>query len=352
MCRKTTSPCEKAVPNHNSFYVRPSIAIPFLFIALYAGLRFAQVFPFLLWKEGATLYYKPANYFYDDLNTRFDNTIWTYGTDYTIAVIMACGAIHMWRTCSTNSHSTLLDLRFYSACMLACYSISVSCGGFAHHNFLTIDSLNTKYFQAVWFLCVGSVTLAGGFIGAIGTELAKSLHGMNSRFNIPILPNYFWFCWGIFHTSVCFMGGLSYKRPACDIFIAGTTQTLPTFYTCLVLLSRHWRPEITTPSKLQLLEIQTKSDNKSAIIAPFYAKLQMKISLTHRIFFLIGFLANAPLLPAYPILLSLGLELGKVNSILHSNLLIAWGLQYLTLVKFVAALRDIPEELVDGKKQK
>lgn len=317
----------------------PYYAIPFLLISVHGALRFAQTFPFVLWYKGAVQYYIPAGYQYDEENTRFDNTIWTYGTDYTIAVVMLIGTTHCW-TC-IQGYKTL---RLYCCGLLLSYGVSVLMGGIAHQNYLTLDSLNTPSFKLIWIICVGSVTLAGGFIGAIGTELATLLNGMSSRGNIPILPVYFWAFWGIYLTTAAATGEISYKRPACDIFVAGTTQTLPTVYTVLILLSRYWKE-----NKKHLKKLVYSSFPLTSNYFLCYKQLKSKLSTKYRIIFTLGFFLNAPLLPMYPILLSYELPLSAVNTILHSTLLLAWGLQYLVLWKFCVALQESSSAISTSK---
>jgi len=233
---------------------------------------------------------------------------------------MFIGGIHCWR-----SAKDFYTLRFLSTSLLTCYCISVSFGGYAHQNYLTLESLNTNSFKIVWIICVGTVTLAGGFIGAIGTELGKTLQGMNHRVKVPILPQYFWAMWGLYLTAECARGSISFKRPACDIFIAGTTQTIPTFYTLLMLHSCYWKQ---APSTKRMGEFHMLSKLQTLVPNALRAKITF------------AFLLNAPLLPLYPILLSFGLKLGSVNAILHMNLFIAWGSQYRTLYHFVKALQE------------
>ena len=310
-------------------FVSFTSTIILLVLSVYGTLQFSLSFPFVLWKKGATEYYVRASYEYDEINTRFDNTIWTYGTDYALAAIMFFGTIHCM-TC-VEGYS---NLRLLSSGLLLSYCVQVLFGGFAHQNYLTLESLNTKSFKTVWIICVGTVALAGGFIGAIGTELGKALHGMGCRMRIPLLPHYFWILWGLYLMLYCAMGGISFKRPACDIFIAGTTQTFPTVYTVAIVLSHYWE----------------KSPNtKNQKLTVFVSKLQSLVSSKHRNFFYLGFFLNAPLLPLYPVLLSSNLQLGSVNAICHTNLLTAWGLQYITLWRFCVALQmssnnNLPKE--------
>merc|ERR1712038_336003 len=104
----------------------------------------------------------------------------------------------------------------------------------------------------------------------IGSEICrKFLHaniGCNSRFSVPIIPDVLWCIYGFYMTTVCCMGGISYMRPACDIFVAGTTQFIPTMYCELVLLSLVWQEKINIdkllPSMTQVLQREINEDQR------------------------------------------------------------------------------------------
>jgi hypothetical protein len=180
--------------------------------------------------------YVEAYWSYDE-TTRFDNSFLTYGTDYFLAVVNALGAASILYSCS---HS---KLRTRCALLLILYSISVTTGGIAHQFIDTLSKMNSINFRFIWFICVGTVTMAGACIGAIGSQIACAaavLPADKKRFNVPIIPDWVWVFWGVSLTVLVWFGGLSMKRPACDIFVAGTTQTAPSTYVFLSLLSRSW----------------------------------------------------------------------------------------------------------------
>ena len=108
-----------------------------------------------------------------------------------------------------------------------------------------------------------------------------------------------------------------------DIFVAGTTQFLPTVYCELMLLSMKWNDAI------PLLEGRTSSTS-SLSTSPTSKSQHSYITIPKklRISFYIGFMLNAPLLPSYPCFVQYsGLSLGVVNALLHTNLTLAWGMQ-------------------------
>ena len=93
----------------------------------------------------------------------------------------------------------------------------------------------------------------------------------------------------------CGLGYISFKRPACDIFIAGITQFPTTFY-CLVALGiRKWPSSHSNESPIGL------------------------VYLPYRLMYYIGFIGNAPLLPMYPLLVQYsGMSLAGINTLLHA----------------------------------
>ena len=285
----------------------------YLVLTLYITAILAYWLPKLL---SQTLYLH-AGFFYDE-NTLFDNSWLTYGTDYALALFTGGGAIFTFTNCG---HSVLLRR---SCSLLICYCFSVSIGGFAHQYYLTLKDLNTYQFRVLWSLCVAFVTISGGFIGSIGTQLAMIINNKNQNekfFKIFVIPEWVWLIWGILPTAFVFLGTLSMKRPACDIFIAGITQTAPSTYVFLVLLSNKW---------------VVKNGKVGGGLSQGKRKREFNQSLLNvgKILLMVGIYLNAPLLPLYPQLVSLNLDLGTINAILHSWLAVAWGLQFWGLRNF------------------
>jgi hypothetical protein len=123
-------------------------------------------------------------------------------------------------------------------------------------------------------------------------------------------------------TAACALGYMSFKRPACDIFIAGITQFPSTIYCILALGLRKWPSTSTT--------LKTRSPKASPIdfVHQFY-----------RVMYYIGFIGNAPLLPMYPLLVQYsGMSLAGVNTLLHSWLMVMWGSQGISLLHLCKAI--------------
>jgi len=225
-------------------------------------------------------------YFNYNENIRFDNTIWTYGSDYIIAVWMTFGVVWTWWRCNSSA------LRNRSLGLFTCYAISVLVGGLCHNFFKSFEAIASARFRFYWTVCVGTVAIAGGFMGSYASHLARSVRGT------PIfVPDWFWFTFSITMLITTCFGGFSCERPACDIFLAGVTQLIPSVYISVVLFTRSER-HITT---------------------------NMVITTT------IGFWLNAFLLPFYSVALDWGLTLGIINALLHTCLTIAWGCQFICL---------------------
>lgn len=274
---------------------------------------FANWFPFLLAPEAAAKTYHWAYYSYDEDISHFDNTPWTYGTDYALGIVMLISAYSVLRY-SVANFTDRLALRS-AGLMLACF-VSVISGGIAHQYYLTVESRNSLSFRFLWTLCVGSVTGASCFMGMSGSEAIR-LYQQRPECSsllrkLPVIPSSFWWSYGIVVTAVCAMGGISFQRPACDIFIAGITQTPPTFY------------------------------------AMFYFILveHPKVSLDTRIAGVVGFILNAPLLPMYPLLIQYtDWSLASVNTLLHCWLCAAWFMQG-------SSLRNVTQALVMERAEK
>lgn len=290
----------------------------------------------------------PASYRYVSHLSSFDNTILTWGTDYAIALLMSYFAFRsLAATKSSQGQSHILSsapLRYRSAALLLSYAISVTVGGYAHQTYFTAEDLNTSSFRFLWTICVGCVTAAGGFMGSCGSAIYRQLHRetpsnkeLRVRFHMPIIPDSFWVLYGGYHTYICIVGGMSFQRPACDIFVAGITQFIPTVYNALVLLSIKWNDPIAYTEAQSQIGIDLASD---AVLKKY------------RIMFYVGFFLNAPLLPGYPLLVQFtSLSLGVVNALLHLNLTISWSLQACSLIHFCQALNNIDKQR-SGQMQK
>jgi len=217
---------------------------------------------------------------------RFDNTIWTYGTDYAIAVWMTIAVLCTWRRCYSSA------LRNRGIGLFTCYAISVLFGGLCHHFFTSFEDISSNKFRLFWTVCVGSVAVAGGFMGSYGSNLARGVRGPAIS-----VPEWFWYSFSVSMLVTTCFGGFSCEQPACDIFLAGVTQFIPSVYISLVLFTR----------------------------SEAYITRNMLIATT------IAFWLNSLLLPFYSLALKWGLELSTINTILHTCLTVAWGCQFVCL---------------------
>eukprot|EP00560_Eucampia_antarctica_P009818 CAMPEP_0197830206 /NCGR_PEP_ID=MMETSP1437-20131217/6795_1 /TAXON_ID=49252 ORGANISM="Eucampia antarctica, Strain CCMP1452" /NCGR_SAMPLE_ID=MMETSP1437 /ASSEMBLY_ACC=CAM_ASM_001096 /LENGTH=309 /DNA_ID=CAMNT_0043432421 /DNA_START=390 /DNA_END=1322 /DNA_ORIENTATION=- len=286
--------------------------------------EFSVFFPQVI-SEASRKTFMHASYKYDAINTYFDNTIWTWGTDYMLAVLMMYGAIKCLfatqsATGETNNDATR-PIRFLSLALLTAYSMSVFCGGIAHQYYDTLESLNTRSFQILWSLCLGSVTFATAYMGMIAAEICSNLKNNTDKnrvlFHVPIIPNWAWLFYGCYMTFFCVSGDFSCKRPASDIFIAGITQLAPTLYCEIVMLSRRW-------SDACIFEAKASPSTRDIVADGIKAK--------YRCMYYIGFILNAPLLFFYPLAVQYtSISLGILNATLHLNLCFAWGMQAISL---------------------
>lgn len=279
-----------------NYWFKNPIANLFVGTVLAVGIiAFSLYFPFLLAPEAALETYHFAFYDYEPDTSHFDNSFWTYGTDYMLALVMGILIL-----CTSTSHKVSRQHALRSRGLLLCYMLSVAAGGLAHQFYTTLESRNTASFRFLWTLCVGTVTAASGFMGIIGTELVrKDRQDACKQSWLPVIPEIFWVAYGVAASAIVVCGGLSHQRPACDIFIAGISQSPSTAYVMIVLSSG----------------------------LPVH-----KVKKWARVGGCIGFIMNAPLLPLYPLLVQYtSMSLAAVNTLLHTWLCIAWSLQGLAL---------------------
>ena len=308
----------------------------FVYIIVTVGMKeFSAFFP-QIQSEASRKTFLSASYNFDGVNTYFDNTIWTWGTDYLLSVLMIYGAFKcLYATRSETGETNVIatrPIRLHAFALLFGYSISCFCGAVAHQTYLTLDSLNTPSFRALWTLCVGNVTFANTFMGMAGADICRKLNQPANKhqilFRVPIIPSWAWLLYGGYMTYSCWCGDLSCKRPACDIFIAGITQLIPTLYCEIVMLSRRWSDASSY--------LEAKATSKDVVADG--------IRVRYRLMFYIGFLLNAPLLFIYPLAVQYtSLSLGTINAMLHSNLCLAWGMQAMSLHHIAKALNRFPK---------
>jgi hypothetical protein len=282
-------------------------------VAAAAMVGFSLWFPFFLAPVAASKTYDWAFYLYEPEISHFDNTVWTYGTDYALAVIMLFSVISILR----YSRADFTDkLAIRSASLFLGYCISVTAGGYSHQFYTTLESRNSLSFRILWTICVGTVTSASCAMGMSGSEAIRLYQQRPTctplMAKLPIIPDSFWISFGLAITAVCAWGGLSFQRPACDIFIAGITQTPSSFY----------------------------------LMIYFYLADHAKVALSTRVFGMVGFIFNAPLLPMYPLLIQYtDWSLASVNTLLHCWLCVAWTMQ-------AKSLREVTQALVAERDEK
>jgi hypothetical protein len=270
--------------------------------------------------------YIPAWYHYDVTHTKFDNSSWTWGTDYLLTVVMGILAVFILITAGERSKL----LKLYSAALLCCYGVSTLAGGYAHQTVHGVDMLNTGTFKMLWIVCVGNVSFASCWMGLIGREVVRVFDSKP----VPLGPWYLWPYYGAFMALACGLGYMSFKRPACDIFIAGITQFPTTFYCLggLIMATRNNR------SRRQAVDTKHPMD---------------KVLMRYKVMYYVGFIGNAPLLPMYPLLVQFtDMTLAGINTLLHSWLTIMWGMQGLSLLHLCRVVADYEKsnKLVVGKK--
>ena len=276
---------------------------------------FALRFPLFLFPHAARPTYLPAGYSYDPALSHFDNTIWTYGTDYMIAVAMM---VQIYKFPPLTAQNAILQRR--AKALLASYALSVTVGGVCHQWYTHVEDRQAWHFRVLWTLCVGSVTAGVSALGAIGTELVRVDEGLGLAC-VPALPGWFWASVGTACTAACAAGWFSFQRPACDIFVAGVAQSVPTFY-LMALLARG---------------------------LPTFA-----LDRPTRYIGLTAFIMMSATLPTYPLAVQYtDWSLGTINAALHVWLTVAWSAQGWTLRKIAVALAaEGPKQCIPVKRVK
>jgi len=258
-----------------------------------------------------------------DNDTIFCNSIWTYGTDYLLTLVMwyLMYEIHLTKINSL--------LKFSSALLMFLYGWSTLIGGLCHQlSGINLD-LNSHAYKVMWFCCVGSVAFVNGVFGLIGVGIVLMSFGVDFDmfFNLRsygVNPSYeslklfpltmnlrfisiVFLIFGCFFTYLTWTGTFRHKRPAADIFFLGTCQAFGSAF-CMVVLF--------------LVGFYSHTDNevfKSSVIFTF------------------GLLGNMPLLWSYPWLIRLGFGTKFINTFLHTFLLVSWGSQGYGLWKLLVA---------------
>jgi hypothetical protein len=323
MCSKTMTPIKVSdCETNNNSSASWATTLKYVLLAAFLSvsvLEFALWLPYVLpgLTSAAVKTYIPASFVYDE-QTRFDNTPLTYNTDYLLTAVMSILAIQciLARSDDAQKNKRSLHLRLYSASLLICYAISTLAGAWAHQHFTSVESLNTSRFRMFWFVCVGNVSFASCYMGLIGREVQTHFGAA-----VPKFPWWFWPAYGCYMALTCGLGYISFKRPACDIFIAGGTQFPSTFYCLGALGLRKWPQQ-----------------NSKKVAVGKETSIEL-VSTMYRAMYYIGFISNAPLLPIYPFLVHYtDMSLGGVNAFLHTWLLVAWGLQGISLVHLCKAV--------------
>ncbi len=271
-------------------------------ILLLGTLLLALVFPRATAFLSTAKLYSSAWFKYEYPVT-FDDSILTWGTDYIIAAVTGTLAI-LIGSVKRKVHSQRLVLMGVG--LLGSYSVSTFAGAICH-NFL-VGKLHTGIFRFFWRVCVGAVATGGAFMLGVGSSLAQVPDSKkNVRFPVPVVPNFVVVFWGLFFFTVQWVGMFSMKQPACDIFMMGVTQTLPTVYICAAVLSRKsWK------------RWKVKSYATPLIVC--------------------GCLTNILLLPYYDVVNFFKVPVGITNLILHTVLLISWSCQGLGILEFAQGI--------------
>ena len=255
----------------------------------------------ILGEDGrSTFHFKTGLYSLDDA-ALFDNTFLTWSTDLAISATTGSFAYFM-STYDTNLAKLSCQFMFI-------YSASTALAGILHYLHPSYDTsfqqqenpLNTKSFRWYWCVVVTLTSITASAQGRIANAILKPSTFWR-------VPDAFWnmhgLCTILFYAVSTYLGYFSCHRPAADIFIAGTSQCLCTFYLhyALYMNRKVWH---------------TKQ--------MFYVWM-LAISLT----------TMAPALFLFPsLVVQTALSMGEINVFLHTMIFMSWGLQGYSLYKII-----------------
>lgn len=269
--------------------------------------------PFVSTPEASSKTFEPAFWNYNDTTSHFDNSPWSYWTDYVIAFgMVAYVASVLLLSQRGNTDRLCTRVAFLaSMCMM-----SVAAGGLCHQVYTTVESRNSRSFRILWTLCVGAIPMGNIWMGCCASEMLRRFQPerlCSAAFqNLPIIPELFWHIYGLCAFSFAAWGGMSHQRPACDLFVAAVTQAPPSYYMMAVL---------------------------GFLDHP-------KTNFNDRIWGIVGLNCHIPLLPLYPMLVQYtDWSLGGINTLLHSWLAVSWALQAYCLYRIIQSVMIQPKSL-------
>eukprot|EP00980_Cylindrotheca_fusiformis_P015564 scaffold4445_cov132-Cylindrotheca_fusiformis.AAC.7 len=217
---------------------------------------------------------------------------------------MAVLSWSIWRVSSSTSSNRRMGMRAASLYIL--YMTTVTIGGMCHQIYTSVESLNTLSFRILWTLCVLTIPLGSISMGLCASEIVHKFQRerlCSSRFDmIPLVPDIFWWVYGLCVTAFAASGRMSFHRPACDFFVVAVTQSPPTFYMVGILF---------------LLDYP-------------------KVKVYMRVMGVAGFTLNTPLLPIFPLLIQhTDWTLGNVNTLLHLCLTVTWSMEAIFILQLL-----------------
>lgn len=315
----------------------------------YVSYRFAIWLPLFVTPQAAIRTYIPARYQYETtgVDHKFCASPITYLTDYMVlAALCIVGARlkqpqHSTRSSTTktknttksnskNNHTTVAHgyqeaVRIRAVGILLTYGIQFLYGGTAHA--VLVPLRDRRSFRVVWSLVVTAVCVSGGVIGSLATTLLTGPPGAHNTQPHRFLPQTaFWIGYSVFLTGYTILGNLSYQRPAVDTVVAGTSQTLPTFYLMGVMI-HYWKQTQTYH--------RTHNTTRQKATTTTMPRMTVTTGLCWSV--ILGFGLNGVLLPTYALVVQYmpTITVPMLNAFLHSWLCLCYIAQGLVLYKVV-----------------
>ena len=308
----------------------------------YVSYRFAIWLPLVVTPQAATGTYIPARYQYETtgVDHKFCASPITYLTDYMVLAALCVVGTRLKQPHSTRSSTTKTNknksnsknntiaahgyqeaVRIRAVGILLTYGIQFLYGGTAHA--VLIPLRDRRSFRIVWSLVVSAVCVSGGVIGSLATTLLTGPPGAHNTQQPRFLPQTaFWIGYSVFLTGYTILGNLSYQRPAVDTVVAGTSQTLPTFYLMGVMI-HYWK------------QTQTHHRTHNTRQKTMMPRMTVTTGLLWSV--ILGFGLNGVLLPTYALVVQYmpTITVPMLNAFLHSWLCLCYIAQGLVLYKVV-----------------
>ena len=187
--------------------------------------------------------YRPAWWVFDSTHARFDGTSLSWSTDLVMA------ATFVFNVLQCRESHPILRWSSWNYVLSALSSIG-GCTGHVFFGSLVADgrdfdasldvSLNRTGFRLNWIATIGLLAAAAAPTGVLASWFAAQTapRPHHAAWRPPVVAPIVWWLYVAGCCMCICVGGISFQRPAADVLLAGSVQTIPVLY--LVWASRPW----------------------------------------------------------------------------------------------------------------